>query len=180
MTRPRLSPRYRFLPAALLLTAAALTGVNLQATPAHAVVFQPLRSWWSQNRGDNFTTGTPDQEASARSADYRSLRIEAWLWPDDAGNTRSGLYLFWNPDRQDYFSTATRQGIDSAVSAGYQYIGVQGYVKGTYEPHTVSLRQYWSADRQDNFLTATSEGIRDARAAGYTFVRVEGYVYPYP
>ncbi|MER6958078.1 hypothetical protein [Streptomyces sp. NPDC000618] len=126
------------------------------------------------------TTGTPDQEASARSANYRPLRIEAWLWPNDAGNTLSGLYLFWDPVRQDNFSTATRQGIESAVSAGYEYIGVQGYVRGRWEPHTVPLRQYWSAEREDNFLTATTEGSRDARAAGYTFVRVEGYVYPYP
>ncbi|MGV9277812.1 hypothetical protein [Streptomyces griseosporeus] len=174
--KPRL--RRRSLLAALLFTAVALTGAGQQAPPAHAVTFQPLRSWWNDGRGDNFATGTPEQEASARSANYRSLRVEAWLWPDDGDNTRSGLYLFWNADRQDYFSTATRQGVDSAVSAGYQYIGVQGYVMGRYEAHTVPLRQYWSADRQDNFLTATPEGIRDAVAAGYTFVRIEGYVYP--
>lgn len=102
------------------------------------------------------------------------------MWPNNADNTPLELYLFWNPDRQDYFSTATRQGVDSAVSAGYQYLGVQGYVRGRYEAHTVPLRQYWSADRQDNFLTATPEGVRDALAAGYTFVRIEGYVYPNP
>ncbi|MBD3007280.1 MULTISPECIES: hypothetical protein [unclassified Streptomyces] len=180
MARTLLPPRFRFLLVALLLTTAALAGVSLQAQPAHALQLQPLRSWWSQDRGDNFATGTADQEAMARSAGYRELRTEAWLWPDNGNNTYVELYLFWDPARQDNFSTATRQGVDSAISAGYQYIGVQGYVRGTYAPGTVALYQYWSAERGDNFLTATPAGIRDANAAGYKYVRVEGYVYPYP
>ncbi|MFJ2729051.1 hypothetical protein [Streptomyces collinus] len=180
MTRFHLPSRRRFLLAALLLTAATLTGVSVQAPPAHALQLQRLRSWWSQDRGDNFATGTPDQEASARSADYRELRTEAWLWPGPGDNTYVELYLFWDPVRQDNFSTATREGVDSAISAGYQYIGVQGWVRGTYAPGTQALYQYWSAERGDNFLTATPAGIRDANAAGYKYVRVEGYVYPYP
>lgn len=86
-TRDRLAPgaaiartsrlRRRSLLAALLFTAVAFTGAGQQAPPAHAVTFQPLRSWWNHERGDNFATGTPEQEAAARSANYRSLRVEA-------------------------------------------------------------------------------------------------------
>ncbi|MDT7847470.1 hypothetical protein, partial [Streptomyces justiciae] len=123
MTHPHLAHRRRSLLASLLLTAAALTGVSGQAPSAQALQLHTLRSWWSKDRGDNFATGTPDQEASARSAGYRELRTEAWLWPDNGNNTYVELYLFWEPGRQDNFSTATWQGVDSAISAGYQYIG---------------------------------------------------------
>ena len=150
---------------------------SLSVAPISPIILdsQPLKSFWSDVRGDNFATATADGEASAISANYVPVRTEGFVLTKQLPGMVP-LKLFWNATRQDNFTTATAEGEASAISAGYTFVRVEGYVFPEPTAGTNPLKVYWNATRQDNFTTATAEGEASAIAVGYTFVRIEGYI----
>lgn len=138
-----------------------------------------LTSWWSAERGDNFTSGTAAGEADARAAGYSLVRVEAYAFETQQPGTVP-LKLFWSAERGDNFTTGTPEGEADARAAGYQSVRPEAYAYPTEQPGTVALKSYWSAMRGDNFSTATQAGENDALAAGYDYVRVEAWVLSSP
>jgi hypothetical protein len=111
----------------LLLAAALLASVGMaqsQTAPPGAV---PLMLYWSAQRGDNFTTATAQGQADAQAAGYAFVRIEGYVYPQQAPGTVP-LLLYWSAQRGDNFTTATAQGQADAQAAGYAYVRVEGYV----------------------------------------------------
>lgn len=87
-----------------------------------------LRTYWSDNRGDNFATATVQGEQDAQAAGYALVREEALVFTE--AEQQPGmvpLRLFWDPTREDNFTTATAQGVQDAQAAGYQEVRVEGY-----------------------------------------------------
>lgn len=138
-----------------------------------------LKSFYSAERGDNFTTGTALGEQSALDAGYGFVRIEGYAFESPQPGTVA-LRLFYNDMRADNFTTGTAAGETDARAASYGFVRVEGYVYETERPGTVPLKSYWSSEREDNFTTGTSAGESDALAAGYSQVRVEGYALSRP
>lgn len=136
-----------------------------------------LKLYYSDARGDNFTTATADGERDARGAGYRFARVECYLLRNKSSESVP-LKLFYSDSRGDNFTTATDDGERDARAAGYRYIRDEGYLYRDERPGTIPLKLYYNDARRDNFTTATAEGERDAKAAGYRYVRVEGYVIP--
>jgi hypothetical protein len=87
----------------------------------------PLKLYWSEARGDNFTTATTQGEADAKAAGYQFIRIEGLVYSEQRKGTVP-LKLYWNPNREDNFTTSTQQGEADAKAAGYQFIRIEGYV----------------------------------------------------
>jgi len=137
----------------------------------------PLELWWSNERKDNYSTGTPAGVLNARNAGYQRIRTEGCVYSSPQFGT-TPLKLFWSGERGDNFTTGIEAGLGDALAARYSFSGVEGHVFERQQPGTVPLKLYWNWERGDNFTTATPAGVADALAAGYTFVRVEGYVYP--
>jgi hypothetical protein len=145
--------------------------------PAAPPQTTPLKVYWSERRGDNFSTTSAEDEAAARDAGYQFGDVEGALLAQPAPGTVP-LKLFWNAEREDNFSSATAVGEQEALAVGYTFVRVQGYVFTGEHPGTVPLLLFWSAARGDNFTTATAAGAEAARSVGYEFVRIEGYIYP--
>jgi uncharacterized Zn-binding protein involved in type VI secretion len=137
----------------------------------------PLMLYWSAQRGDNFTTATPQGQADAQAAGDSFVRIEGRVFPNQVAGTVP-LMLYWSAQRGDNFTTATPQGQADAQAAGDSFVRIEGRVFPNQVAGTVPLMLYWSAQRGDNFTTATPQGQADAQAAGYSFVRIEGSVFP--
>ena len=142
-----------------------------------ASVRAPLKLYYSEARGDNFTTATSAGERDARAAGYRYARTEGFLFSGQEDGTVP-LKLFYSDERGDNFTTATADGERDARAAGYRYVRNEGYLFPEERDGLVPLKLYYSDARGDNFTTATADGERNARAAGYQYVRVEGYVFP--
>jgi hypothetical protein len=87
----------------------------------------PLKLYWSEARGDNFTTATKQGEADAKAAGYQFIRIEGYVYSKQRRGTVP-LKLYWNPNREDNLTTSTQQGEADAKAAGYQFIRIEGYV----------------------------------------------------
>jgi hypothetical protein len=139
----------------------------------------PLRTYYSDSRGDNFNSATPEGAADANLAGYTVVRNEALVFAE--GEQQPGmvpLKLFWSPNRGDNFTTATAMGEADATGAGYQFIRIEGYVFPDQQPGTIPLRQFWNPQREDNFLAATNQGIQEAADAQYQEIRTEGYALP--
>jgi hypothetical protein len=136
-----------------------------------------LKLYYSEARGDNFTTATADGERDARGAGYRFARVECYLLRNKSLDNVA-LKLFYSDARGDNFTTATDEGERAARASGYRYVRDEGYLYPDERPGTVPLKLYYSDARRDNFTTATADGERDAKAAGYRYVRIEGYVFP--
>lgn len=71
----------------------------------------PLHSWWSQQRGDNFTSTDPRYVTPTQpqvDPDYRHYRHEGWLFspqaPQPAGTVP--VHSWWSPGRGDNFLTS--------------------------------------------------------------------------
>jgi hypothetical protein len=138
-----------------------------------------LDLYWSHDRGDNFTTATPQGKRDAVDAGYTFIRNEGYVFPSSQPNTVP-LELYYSSPRGDNFTTATAEGKRAALNAGYTFVRTEGYVYPVQQPNTVPLELYYSSPRGDNFTTATAEGKRAALNAGYTFVRNEGFVSASP
>lgn len=138
---------------------------------------EPLRMWWSEQRGDNFTTATKKGDQDAMAARYRYVRVEGCVMRSPIAQSVP-LKLWWSQTRGDNFITATGDGDGDAQASRYALIRTEGYVFPSGQPETIPLKLFYSDQRGDNFTLATAEGEHDALASGYRFVRVEGYVYP--
>ena len=138
-----------------------------------------LKLFYSDERADNFTTGTAAGEQSALDHGYRYVRIEGYAFETSQPGTVP-LRLYYSDARGDNFTTGTAAGETSARDAGYTYSRIEGYVYETPQPGTVPFKSYWSRDREDNFTTGTAEGESSALAFNYSEVRVEGYVLTSP
>ncbi|HTU64013.1 MAG TPA: hypothetical protein VMF89_36355 [Polyangiales bacterium] len=138
-----------------------------------------LKLFYSDARGDNFTTGTAAGEQSALDNGYRYVRVEGYAFETSQPGTVP-LRLYYNEPRGDNYTTGTADGEASARGAGYSYARIEGYVYETAQPGTVPFKLYWSRDREDNFTTGTVEGENSALAFNYSEVRVEGYVLTSP
>lgn len=171
---------FLFLCLALLLPAlpgvSVLSGNNLP-TGQQRDDRVPLKLYYSDNRGDNFTTTTSNGERDAKNAGYRYARVECYLYRTQISGTVP-LKLYYSDNRGDNFTTATSVGERNAIAAGYRYVRDEGYLYPDERRGTIPLKLYYSDTRGDNFTTATAEGERDAKAAGYRYVRIEGYVLP--
>jgi hypothetical protein len=86
-----------------------------------------LKLYWSEARGDNFTTATKQGKADAKAAGYQFIRTEGYVYRKQRRGTVP-LKLYWNPNREDNFTTSTQQGEADAKAAGYQFIRIEGYV----------------------------------------------------
>jgi hypothetical protein len=169
----------------LVLFIAALAGFEFSKTSAVVAVGRAevtsvrvaLKLYYSDTRGDNFTTATSDGERDARGAGYRYARTEGFLFSGQEDETVP-LKLFYSDQRGDNFTTGTADGERDARASGYRYVRNEGYLYPEERSGLVPLKLFYSDARRDNFTTATADGERDARAAGYRYVRVEGYVFP--
>lgn len=175
---PRLVSSIRVLFGARAGGPTAGSGAGPGGTPSPPrAVRVPLNLYYSEARGDNFTTGTDVGEQSAKSAGYGFARIEAYGLRDPQLGTVP-LKLYWNAARQDNFTTASAQGEQTALASGYVFVRVEAYIYPSQQPGTVPLKNYWSPARGDNFSTATAISEQSARDAGYAFAWIEGYVFP--
>lgn len=144
-------------------------------TPTTTADYTPLYLYYSNQRGDNFSTATVKGIQAASAAGYRLVRKQGCVLKQPLPGT-APLKLFWHSGRGDNFTTATAAGATDAQSAGYRFVRTVGYVYTTPMANTVPLRLHWSADRGDNFTSATSQGASAAQAANYRSVRNEGYI----
>jgi len=86
-----------------------------------------LKLFWSQNRGDHFSSASSRGEHDARAAGYQFVRTEGYILPIEKPGTVP-LKLYWSSNRKDNFTTATSQGAHDAEAAGYRFARIQGYV----------------------------------------------------
>ena len=101
-----------FYLASLVLFVASLTEVKslkISAARNMASVRVPLKLYYSDARGDNFTTATSDGERDARGAGYRYARTEGFLFSGQEDETVP-LKLIYSDQRGDNFTTATSDG----------------------------------------------------------------------
>ncbi|MBI4910608.1 MAG: hypothetical protein HY820_43750 [Acidobacteria bacterium] len=135
----------------------------------------PLRLFYSDWRGDNFSTATSKGMQDAINAGYRFVRIEGYVFPNYQ-NGAVPLKLYWG--RSDNFTTATPAGEQDALAVGYTLARVEAYLYPNPQLGTVPLNLYYSVARGDNFTLATTTAETDAQNASYRFVRNEGYLLP--
>jgi hypothetical protein len=135
----------------------------------------PVKLYFNQSRGDNFTTATTEGQEAARMAQYREVRVEGYAFAGPLPGSVP-LKMYYNSKRGDSFTTATAEGEQTALREGYQFGRIEAYVMPTHVANSTALKQFWSAARQDYFVTATAAGEADAHRAGYVFVRIEGWV----
>jgi hypothetical protein len=137
----------------------------------------PLKLFWSNKRGDNFSTATDRGEQDAINASYRFARIEGYIYSTQQPGTVP-LKLYWNATTEDYFSTATTKGEQDAINANYRFVRIEGFVYAQNTAGTVPLKLYWNAKRKDNCTIATQQGESAQINSGYSFSRIEGYIFP--
>lgn len=137
-----------------------------------AATMHALLDYWSDQRGDNFSTATDAGARSATEAGYRRVRVEGMVWQEPLLGSEP-LTLWWSSTREDNF-TAPPSGTAAAVEAGYARARVEGYVEGRMPLDRAfsRYRSWWHAARQDNYLSGSVQGDADARAAGYELVHV--------
>lgn len=139
----------------------------------------PLNTYWSAAREDNFTTSTEAGRLAAQAAGYVFVGNEGWVEIDQPGggvpDFSARLESYWSAERGDNFLTATEEGRRAAREGGYGPPELQGwvYTRGG----SAELVSWWSSRRQDNFTTARPEGNQTALGAGYGRVRTEGYLH---
>ena len=138
-----------------------------------------LKSYWSSNRKDNFTTATAKGDSDAKAWKYSFTRVEGYVLTEQfAKNLDPSLVkplkLYWSEGRKDNFTTATAKGDSDAKVHRYRFAETLGYVYTKQIPGTKPLKLYWNASRKDNFSTATKKGEFDAKASGYEFAETLG------
>jgi hypothetical protein len=81
----------------------------------------------NSQRGDYFTTATPERERDALGSGYQFVRVEGYVFQNEQPGT-GPLKLFWHGGRGDNFTTAMLAGEQGALAAGYQFVRIEGYV----------------------------------------------------
>lgn len=87
----------------------------------------PLKLFYSDSRGDYFTSGTAEGERTAIAAGYSMIGIEGYVFLTSQPMTVP-LKLFWSNARVDNYSIATPDGESSALRSGYAFARVEGYI----------------------------------------------------
>ncbi|NRA85876.1 MAG: hypothetical protein HRU28_00485 [Rhizobiales bacterium] len=161
----------------LLIATALITSLAACKTTQNAsqedANFTGLYLYYSNDRGDNFSTATINGIQAATGAGYRLVRKQGCILTNKLPGTVP-LNLYWHGGRGDNFTTAT--GAVDAQNAGYQFIRTLGYIYTSPKNNTAPLRLHWSAARGDNFTSSTSQGAAAANAANYRSVRNEGFI----
>lgn len=157
-----------------------------------------LYTWYSETRGDHFTTTDPAYagEVGARRPDgggsgYELIRVEGDVFAPDFPQPPGTvpLYSFWHGGRTDNFLTSDPRWTGSEARDGYRRFRLEGYVFARPLAGTRPLTSYWSGSRTDNYATTDPRlalslrlpaGARTptVRGRGYQSYRVEGYVIP--
>src|SRR5262245_16266355 len=76
-------------------------GPNMRPVPVIAQrTTVPLKLYWSDRRGDNFTTATAVGEQSALAAGYQFSRVEGYVFTYPRPGTVP-LKLYWSEQRGD-------------------------------------------------------------------------------
>ncbi len=88
----------------------------------------PIKLFWSDEYGDNFSTASNQGEQDAKNAGYRYIRSEGYVALDSAAGLVP-LKLFWSDERNDNFTTATKVGEQDALNANYKFVRIEGWVK---------------------------------------------------
>jgi hypothetical protein len=89
----------------------------------------PLKLYYSEQRGDNFTTATDQGRRDAEAAGYKYVRDEGMIYSSqDDSEGLVPLRLYYSEQRGDNFTTATDQGRRDAEAAGYKYVRDEGYI----------------------------------------------------
>jgi hypothetical protein len=156
---------------------------------------EPLYTWYSESRGDHFTTSHPSWIGSVGdelAPGYRLLRVEgAVLSPDFPQPPDTvPLYNFWNGERQDNFLTSDRSWTEVENKDGYARSRLEGYIYMEPKAGTVPLVSLWSGAARDNYSTTDPRLAFATGAAGnatdsvsgrdYDIYRVAGYLLPPP
>jgi hypothetical protein len=151
-------------------------------TPPSGAEAQGIReytqTWWSQARGDNYTSANflGDEEAGRRG--YVSMGFDAMIEAEPVAGTRP-LYTYWSAARGDNFAASESGSIAAAKAANYVRMPIiEGYIYRQQIPGTTPLWTFWHAGRQDNYAAASRAGIDAAYQDGYRSIRIEGYVWP--
>jgi hypothetical protein len=149
-----------------------------------------LYNWWSEARGDHFSTSQFDWAESRASArrepGYVALGLQGRVFnpalPQPEGTVP--LYSWWSPSREDNFTTSDPRwagGPGTAKAPDYGFHRVEGYIYDPTRPQppgTIPLYSWWNHTRGDNFTTSDPRwaGTRWTKKAGYGFNRLEGYI----
>jgi hypothetical protein len=179
--------RYHLGSRTLLISALFLPVAG--AATAQSVV--PLYTWYSDARGDYFTTSDPSWagehgEVRAGQGNYWCLGIEGHVFsPEDerpAGTVP--LYSWWSRSRKDNFLTsdpnwAGEVGDRRAGQGDYRLFRIEGYIPARPVAGTLALRSFWSRNRRDNAATAMPDwrAAADPQRGDYVRYRTEGYVF---
>lgn len=185
----RISVRHqacRIASTALVVLALAVPDPGPAQVPESRNGMVPLITWYSESRGDYFTTTDPAWRAAVGAirsgqGDYRAIHVEGWVYdpsrPQPPGTVT--LYHWWSASRQDNFLTSDPawRGEVGDVRPGqgdYRLFRIEGYASGSGGDGRLALTQYWSGARQDNLTTGTNAG----ELSGYRAYRTAGYVVP--
>ena len=88
-----------------------------------------MRLYYSDDRRDNFTTGTEEGRRDAEAAGYRFVRIEGFVFREqEPDRDFVPLRLYYSDDRRDNFTTGTEEGRRDAEAAGYRFVRIEGFV----------------------------------------------------
>ncbi len=140
----------------------------------------PLKSYWSNQRGDNVTCGTNQCiQSQLGSKMYRYLRVEGCVFKTHVQGTIP-LVLYWNPTRKDNVTVASSTSRQEQVkTGGYSYVRTEGYIYKRKQSGTIPLKLYWYPKRTDNATVAAKESVAaQNNTPGMSYIRTEGYIYP--
>ena len=136
-----------------------------------------LHLYWSDTRGDYFTTATQEGDADADTAGYSYVGIDGYV-SDQPLEGLVPLNLYWSQEREDNFLAATPEAVRDMGGLNYRLIRTEGYISDKPRAGLVPLKLYWSDAKKDNLLVASPETEQLATDEQYTFVRNEGWVIP--
>lgn len=149
-----------------------------------------LYSWWSESRGDHFTTSDPDWESTgttdrSRSPDYRYRRMEGALvnpaLPRPEGAVP--LHSWYSRDWGDHKTTSDPEFIGGPGQirqpGNYMWLRDEGWLFDPQRPQpdgTVPLHGWWNATLRDSRATSEWDGQIGASRDSYQYRRLEGYI----
>lgn len=176
-----------------MITAMAAMTAGLVATAAPAAAdgptLVPLITFFSQSRGDHFTTTQPVwtcqyHNTCADDPGYEVVGMQGFVFNPanpQPPNTRP-LYHWWNPTRGDNWLTTDPRWsgeVGDRQNSGGEYVlfRIEGYVPTTWSSGAVALRSYWNPTTADNAALATWRSDIVV-PSGWTQYRFEGYLLP--
>lgn len=146
------SPDYK-----LISIAGYVHSPDLVAAPPET---EPLYSWYSPSRGDNFLTSDPNwrprnSDDNTRLPDYRLVRLEGYVYTRPLAGTLP-LQNHWSPVREDNFATTNPLWIGEVgkeSSPDYTLYRGEGYVVSP-------------GDRNDSYKQVTPQSLIDRLGIG--------------